>query len=182
MEPNKLQIVVRHDDFDFRLKSEEYIKIHQMFLDRDLIETAVIQYTHDGNVPSYDKDLIEYMNTYGGWDIQLHGWAHDNYSELPKWRIREDLKKSKDMSMYLFGKEPTVWYTPWNCRSESMDEVAELESLTISNESYDIAKFIREVKSGEYIGTSFYFHGWKKDEVEQLEEALDLVKQLKEKL
>lgn len=175
------QIMVRSDDLDFRLTVEQYAHAHQMFIDRELVETAVIQYTHDGNIPNYDPKLIEYLNTAPYWDIQLHGWAHDNYAELPKWRIREDLRKSKEMSMKLFGKEPTIWATPWNCRSEAMDEVAALEGLVISNESYDIAKFIREVKSGEYQGTSFYYHSWKADEMVQLPEALDLVKQLKEK-
>ena len=172
------KIIVRHDDFDFRLKTEEYIAIHEKFIKRNLIETAVVQYTKDGRERVYDKELIEYMNTAPNWDIQLHGWAHDEYDKLTQSEIADALQNSLNMSMKLFNKYPTVWYPPWNRRNEDMEIVAEAFGLTISNESYDISKFIRESRAGVYKGTSIYFHGWKADEMACLDEALNCVEEV----
>ena len=174
-------ITIRHDDFDGRLTTEEYVAIHEKFIERELVETAVMQYAMDDRVKSWDPKLIEYMKIAPYWDIQLHGWNHSEYDKMTQSEIAEELQKALNMSMKLFGKYPTVFYPPWNRRNEDMEIVADAFGLKISNESYDISKFIREVKSGDYTGTSFYFHAWKKEELDQLDEALDLVKQLKEK-
>lgn len=178
MEKRKQQIILRHDDFDFRMNPEDYVANHEKFIKAGLTETAVVQYTHDGNCPQYHPDLITYMNTAPNWDIQLHGWSHDDYSKLPKWIIREHLVKSIDISIRLFNIEPKVWYTPWNCYSQDMVDVASSLGMIISNESYDIAKFIREVKAGTYTGSTVYFHLWNRDEREKIDEMLDCAKQL----
>ena len=175
------QIIVRHDDFDFRLQAEEYINIHQKFVERELIETAVVQLTHEGNEKVYQPELITYMNKSPYWNIQFHGWKHWDYGKMPREEIEEDLGKSMDKLVELFEVYPTVWFPPWNSIGQDMLELANSYGLAIDNESYDIAKFIREVKAGTYQGHSFYFHGWKADEVAQLDEALDLVVKLKEK-
>jgi hypothetical protein len=167
-----MKLIIRADDTDFRLPPQDYVDNHEKFIKLGLTETAVIQYTMDGRLHNPDPELIKYMNTAPYWDIQLHGWAHDDYSKLPKWRIDEDLKKSKARALELFGKEPTIFFPPWNCYSDDMKEVADLNGLIISNESYDIAKFIREMKAGTYTGHSLYYHLWNHHEVEQIDEML----------
>ena len=81
----------------------------------------------------------------------------------------------------MFGKLPTTWFTRWNCYSLAMQKAADYLGIKINNESYDIAKFIREVKKGTYQGHSFYFHGWNKNERDLVPEALDIVKSLLDK-
>lgn len=174
-----MQVVCRQDDMDFRLKPEQYIEAHQKFIDRQLVETAVIQFTHDGRLPIYDSKLIDYMNTAPYWDIQLHGWEHAEYDKMTQTDIADHLQKSLDKSMELFGKTPTVWYPPWNRRNEDMETVAKAFGLEISNESYDIWRFLRETRSGEYAGTTFYYHLWKNDEYSLLDEALNVVAEKK---
>jgi peptidoglycan/xylan/chitin deacetylase (PgdA/CDA1 family) len=161
------------------MSPEEYVTNHEKFIEADLVETAVVQYTHDGLLRHYYQGLIDYMKMSPNWDIQLHGWAHDDYSKLPRWRIDEDIRNAISKSEELFGIKPTVWYPPWNCYSEDMKWVANKYNLIIDNESYDISKFIREVKAGTYTGHSVYFHLWSKDEREKIPEMIECVKKLK---
>ena len=172
-------ITIRSDDFDFRMPLEAYVDVHQKFIDRGLTETAVIQFTNEGNEPDWGKKqgIIDYLNTAPNWDIQLHGWSHAAYNEMTQTEIADDLQKSMDMSMTLFGKYMDVWYPPRNCISEDMEYVADAFGLKIDNESYDIERFIRE--KDHYKGHSFYFHTWRKPEVDLLDEALDIAKELK---
>ena len=75
----------------------------------------------------------------------------------------------------LFKKLPTVWYPPRNCYSEDMEKAASVLNLKIDNESYDIKKFIREVKAGTYLGHSLYFHAWNHNEMDAFAEMIESV-------
>jgi peptidoglycan/xylan/chitin deacetylase (PgdA/CDA1 family) len=172
-----MKLIIRHDDFDMRMEPEEYIANHEKFINAGLIETAVIQYTHDGREGRFPPKLIKYMNTAPNWDIQFHCWSHDDYTVLPKWRIYDDIQKAKLKSLELFGKEPTTWFPPWNGYSEHMQEIADLHSLQISHESNDICKFIHEMKAGTFTGTSVYFHLWNHNESIHIDEMLEYAKQ-----
>jgi len=176
------KLVIRSDDFDFRMDPEDYIANHEKFIKAGLTETAVVQYTHDGREGTYDPKLINYMRNAPNWDIQLHGWAHDDYAILPNWRIYDDLQKAKLKSVELFGKEPTIWFPPWNGYSEHMQEMADLMSLKIDHESNDISKFIREAKAGTFIGHSVYFHLWNHDEASKVDEMLKYAKEYEYRL
>ena len=173
-----MNLKLRHDDFDWRLDPQDYIDNHEKFIEVGLTETAVVQYTHDGRVPNYDQFLINYMNTSPNWDIQLHGWAHDEYDKLSPAEIREHLEKSIEMSEKLFDIKPTVWYPPWNRKTEIMEDIARSFGLEIDNESNDISKFIREVEPGIFNGHSVYFHLWNNSEREKIDKMLELAKEL----
>lgn len=176
MKENSKLEVIRHDDFDFRLSADEYVAIHEEFIKAGLVETAVLQFTQYGNISNYDPLLIKYMNESPNWDFAIHGWAHTEYDGMDYNYIVRDLAACKHMTQELFGKTPLVWYPPWNRLSNTMERAAQYMDLTISNESYDIARFIREVESQDYKGRTFYFHGWKSDEVIQLPRAIELAK------
>jgi hypothetical protein len=173
-----MAIIIRHDDFDFRLTTEEHIAVHEQFIKAGLIETAGLQFVRGDRIVDCRQDLIDYMNTTPNWDFQLHGWGHYKYNEMDFDSIVRDLAAGMFMCQKYFGKIPTVWYPPWNCYSENMQKAADLMGITIDNESYDISRFIRDRKDNTYLGHSFYFHAWQKHERDQLPEALDLVKSL----
>lgn len=179
------QVIIRHDDFDFRLMPNEYIAIHQKFIEADLIETAVLQFTQNGNLSVIDPTLIKHMKESSHWDFAIHGWAHTEYDFMDYNYIVRDLSACKYQCYAMFGKWPTVWHPPWNRMSIAMERAADYVGMKIDNESNDIAKFIREVKvelnrGGKWNGHSVYFHGWKSDELIQFPEMLQLVKTLKE--
>lgn len=171
-------LVIRHDDYDFRMDPKQYIAIHEEFIKAGLIETAVLQFTTDGHIKTFQPELINYMNTTSNWDFQLHGWAHDRYSEWETDYIIRDMSAAVMWCQKLFNKTPTVWYTPWNQWSNNMEQAAKVIGLTISNESYDIARFIREVESKHYEGTTMYFHGWKSDEMLLFPKMLEMAKEV----
>lgn len=169
------ELIVRHDDFDFRLEPEDYIDNHERFIEAGVDETAVVQYTHDGRVPNYNPFLINYMNTAPNWDIQLHGWEHAEYDKLSPLEVRKHLEKSIEMSEKLFGVKPKVWYPPWNRRTEIMGDIARSFGIKIDNESNDISKFIREKEAGIFNGHSVYFHLWNRHEAEKIDRMLELI-------
>jgi peptidoglycan/xylan/chitin deacetylase (PgdA/CDA1 family) len=171
-------IIIRHDDFDFRMNYTHYVNIHEEFIKADLIETAVIQYTLHMNVNEYDQTLIKYMKETPNWDLQLHGWSHVEYDGMDFNYIVRDLSACMYQSYRLFGKVPTVWYPPWNRISIAMERAASFVGLKVDNESYDIQRFIREASAGTYRGHSVYFHGWKGDEMMAFPEMIKLVKEV----
>lgn len=157
------KLIIRHDDFDFRLDPEEYIALHRRFIEYDLVETAVIQFAQFGRMASPSPELINYMNYAKNWDLQLHGWEHAKYDEMDYSSIYRDTAAALYRFQEMFNTKPSVWYPPWNCYSEEMQQVADELGLKIDNESYDIAQFIREMQAGTFEGHSLYFHLWEKN-------------------
>ena len=171
-------MVIRHDDFDFRMDTADYVAIHDKFIEADLIETAVLQFTQDGNLKNFRPDLVSYMNNAPNWDLQIHGWEHTKYDEMTVDQCVKDLAACICLTQKLFNTTPTTWYPPWNGMSDNMKKAAEMLDLKLDNESYDIAKFIREVEAGTYEGHSVYFHGWNQNEMARFDDMIRCLKQL----
>lgn len=169
-------MIIRHDDFDFRMNPEEYIENHEKFIKADVVETAVIQIAKDGKLNRVDPLLVNYMNTVTHWDLQLHGWEHAEYDKMTYDEIIKDLGASIAWMRRMFNKGPTVWYPPWNKRTDVMEKAAEFFGLEIDNESCDISRFIREKEAGIFKGNSVYFHLWSKSEAEQIDRMIELCK------
>ena len=112
------------------------------------------------------------MNEAPNWDIQLHGWGHDFYSEWEFDYILRDISAAIYWSEKLFNKKPTIWFPPWNQISANMERVADMLNLKIDNEANDVAKFIRNMKSGGFDGHSVYYHLWNRVEAEQIDEMI----------
>lgn len=177
---NISNLIIRSDDWDLRLDTQQYIDSHEMFKKRGLIETANIQPTQWGNLSNIPEGLFDYVKANkDSYDIQIHGWAHFAYDEMEFSFIVRDLMACMHWAYKYLDATPTIWYPPWNRFSLNMERAAAVVGLKIDNESNDIAKFIRETKvelerGGTWSGHSFYVHTWKADEMTQLEEALDL--------
>ena len=179
---NKQKLIIRHDDFDFRMGTEFYIAIHEHFIVNDLTETAVIQISTHGRVPEFDKkkELINYMNNSPNWNLQIHGWSHDHYHEMPYTEIVRDMSAAFFYFQKLFNKLPTMWYSPYNGHSEEMENAAKFLGLTIDNEDIGIRRFVDKIdwKDEKFQGHSLYFHGWKWQEMEYFEEMIKLAKEV----
>ena len=172
-----MKLIIRQDDFDFRLPPEKYIENHKKFIEAGLTETAVLQLCQNGNLAEFHPDIIEYLKTAPNWDIQLHGWSHDNYSEMKFQFVLRDISAAMYWVEGLLGKKPTIWFPPWNQTSVEMKEVAKILELEINNESNDIEKFIREVKDGSFKGGSVYYHLWHHHDFELIDEMIECAKQ-----
>jgi len=182
------KLIIRSDDFDFRMETEYYVAVHEHFIANDLIETAVVQIAKltNGHATLVDfeakKDLIEYMNTAPNWDIQIHCLAHNSYHEMNYDDIVRDMSAALFHFQRLFNKLPTVWYTPRNGRSDDMEQAARVLNLTISNEDMPIRRFVdkRDIdwENGKFKGHSLYFHSWKHQEMEYFEKMIKLAKEV----
>ncbi len=179
--PNSKLTYIRQDDFDFRLPAKSYIDVHEEFIKAGLVETAVLQFTQDGRLSYYDPELIKYMKEASNWNFAIHGWAHDNYTEMTVDAIVRDIGAAMFMCFKLFGKVPTVWSTPWNKWNGNMETASKILGITIDNESYDIAKFIRNVEADTYDGHSLYYHAWNAGEMVMFNRMIELAKTVWEK-
>ena len=177
---NKQKLIIRNDDFDFRMLPEFYIAVHEYFIANDLIETAVIQITQHGRMPNYEakKEIIEYMNTAPNWDLQIHCWAHDRYQEMSHNEIIRDMSAALFHFQRLFNRLPTTWFPPHNAISEEMETAARELGLVINNESCGIKDFVKLAKEGVVETNSLYFHGWRNEEMEYFEEMIKLAKEV----
>lgn len=179
------KLIIRSDDFDFRMIPEFYIAVHEHFIANDLIETAVVQITQHGRLFDFGErgkmEIINYMNTAPNWDIQFHCWAHDAYGEMEYSEVARDVSAGLFHFQKLFNKLPTVWYPPHNARSEEMERAAGLLGLRIDNEDMPIRRFVDKVGwvDGKFQGHSLYFHSWKHQEMEYFEEMIKLAVEIK---
>lgn len=177
----KSMLIIRHDDYDFRLSTEQYMAIHEEFERNGLKETVAIQPTQWGRLANPSEEIINYLNEHfnlGCMELALHGWGHFYYDEMEYDFIVRDLLAAKKWCLQRFNREPVVWYTPWNCMSNNMERAAQEVGMTISNESNDIWRFIREAEVGKFSGETMYFHGWKADEMALFPRMLELAKEL----
>jgi len=172
------RIIIRSDDWDFRLDTQQYIDAHEEFKKRGLIETMAIQPTTWGKLSNYHQDLIDYVNKEldaGTYDLQVHGWQHAHYDEMEMDFVVRDLMATKYFCIKYFGRDPKIFFTPWNCMSNNLERAAQFVGMEVSNESNDIWRFIREAKVDKFSGKTLYVHLWKADEMALFIEMLDLV-------
>ena len=171
------KIIIRSDDFDFRMSADEYLDNHRKFVDAGLVETAVIQFCQNSKMSNIPFDLAEKMIKDPTWDLQLHGWSHDSYGTMDFNSIIRDISAAIFWFKKVFKKKPTIWFPPRNENSTDMQKVASILGLKIDNESWDIGKFIRSVKDGTYDGHSVYYHLWNHDESPQIDEMINCIKE-----
>ena len=171
-------LIIRNDDFDFRMQPEFYIAVHEHFIVNDLIETAVIQIAKDDRLINFEakSDVIEYMNTSPNWDLQIHCFNHSSYHEMSYGKIVRDMSAALYHFQELFHRRPTTWFTPHNTDSEGMQKAAKRLGLEINNESIAIQQFVSDAREGVIKGDSVYFHGWNDGEMKYFEEMIELIK------
>src|ERR1035437_9278727 len=118
--------------------------IHKEFQKAGLTETIALQFTQWGRLCNVPPEIVQYINSEPNYEIALHGWGHFAYNEMEYDFIVRDLAASIHFAEKYFHKKPKVWYTPWNCMSNSIEKAAAYVGLEVSNESNDIWRFIRE--------------------------------------
>jgi len=178
------KITIRQDDFDFRMPTEEYIRIHEEFIKRDLVETAVVQLTHFGKLVNFEakKDTIEYMNTAPNWDIQLHCWEHKSYAKVEYKEIVKELSASMYYFKKLFNKFPTVWYPPYNEISPEMAKAGKEFGMRLENGLLGIEEFVKIDKGEVPVGSvSVHFHGWAGHEMVFFDRMMNYLKKYEDR-
>ena len=176
---NKQKLIIRHDDYDFRMTLDRYVKIHEKFIANNLVETAVIQLAQFNKLPDFEGKklpIVEYMNAFPNWDLQIHCWSHDDYGKLVYDDIVRDMSAALFYFQRLFNKLPTIWFPPRNVRTYEMERAAKTLNLEINNESMGIKDFVKLAREGVVKTKSLYFHGWKDTEMEYFDEMIRLVK------
>lgn len=175
------RILIRHDDLDGRLSTAQYIEIHEEFKKYGLIEHGMFQPTQYYRLGNFSQELFDYYKKEveaGTFVVALHGFSHEHYNEYEYDFIVRDLMAAKYWCLKNLGIEPKIWGTPWNCMSNSMERAAQLVEMTITNESNDVERFIREAEVGKFSGKTMYWHGWRQSEVDLFPQMLELLRKI----
>jgi len=103
-------MIYRTDDVDHRTDIGTLAQVHELFLAKEKIQTMSIVCGLIEQNPS----VIGYIKNTPNWDLQIHGFVHDNYSQETSRRIESDLVACLDVMDRVFQIKPTRWYLPWN--------------------------------------------------------------------
>lgn len=167
-------MIIREDDFDPRYKVEQVKFVHEMFLGRNLTHTIALQMAVGGQFV-HKQEVIDYVKSTGNWDIQLHGWNHEEYHKWPMRDIARDLFAAIAYTQKLFGVTPKIFYPPWNGESPSIEAACKLTGLEFNNKAAYIIHYLREPKKWDWV-EAIYFHAWEKSNLDRLPKLLDKFK------
>ena len=168
------KFIIREDDFDPRNFKSSVEESHKMFLDRNLIHTIAVQAARYGHI-GHSQDLIDYINSTPNWDVQLHGWEHEKYSEWKYDDIVKELFAAIGYVQKKFNTTPTIFYPPWNCDSDILRKACEYIGLEHNNNCAYIMSYTNTPEKYQDKNV-VYYHAWDKFNYEALPKLLDMAK------
>jgi len=166
------KFIIREDDFDPRYSFATVKNTHELFLQKNLIHTLAIQAKRHEGV-GHTQEVIDYINSTSNWDIQLHGWDHDRYSDWKYNDIVRDLFAGIGYCQQMFKRVPTVFYPPWNCESNVLKQACQYVGLQFNNNCAYIMSYTNTPESYQDKNV-IYFHNWDLNNSKALPKLLDM--------
>jgi len=180
-------VVIRHDDFDFRHDLKKYKEIHEPFLKYDITHTVNIQFFHNEQWRP-KEDIVKYLLEEDNYDIQLHGWRHVKYGLLDFETSFAELSACCLWFNVLFGKRPEVFYPPWNHTDATTKKACDNLGIKISNENLPMKWYYKDhiVEGKDSMDfpeghkrfdefNTMYFHDHDPEDTECLDEVLKYI-------
>ncbi len=168
-----MKIIYRDDDAPIHGLTH-FIPVHETLKKHGIVHTcAVICRNLDRH-----HDFIDYVKSDpDSFDLQFHCLDHIDYSDDRNRDIlNEQFFEGLKMFNKCFGYYPTVWYPCWNRTSEYSTAMAETFGLTTNPVKYSFGQVRRKAKAIKEQGGVINFHHWAKEERDQLEEIINLLK------
>jgi peptidoglycan/xylan/chitin deacetylase (PgdA/CDA1 family) len=166
---NGRNFIVRTDDFDPRLSLEDIKPVHEKFLRAGIPFTIAVNNAM-GGLREFNQEVIDYVNSTSGWDIQLHGWHHDAYWFMRYPEIYANLVTNIHDTKRDFPKaNPTVFYPPWNESSETVKEACQKLGLQVDASGVHMRYWLTWKRRDSNV---LFFHWWDKSDVDLLDEVL----------
>lgn len=165
-------MVYRLDDFPQGIDMAQIQYIRRLFNHYKAVCTLVVLAER---LEKLDPSVVKFVAKSPTFDIQLHGWAHENYPEVSDEKVHEDLYNSlKEMEKH-FGSMPTVWYPPWNGWTKQ-DKFGGRPRLERIGKDYGLELGDIGVGIGQALKQDtdcVWFHSWQGKEMEQLPKLLE---------
>jgi len=168
-------MIFRDDDISYLTDVKQFKRVHEIFIEHNVVHTiAVIASGIEKN-----QELIEYIKM-NSWlmDVQLHCWEHIDYSQNES-DIYEHMRLSRRIFKRVFGEYPKVFYPPWNKATQFLIDKMKDFHMELSNEKVSLSQYIRT--KGGVNEKVVNFHYWADEEVIQLEPALKIYNERKNK-
>jgi peptidoglycan/xylan/chitin deacetylase (PgdA/CDA1 family) len=145
---------------------EQFKKVHEMIAGAGQIHTLAICAGEIENNPELKEYILSRKDEF---NLQLHGWLHERYSEWSKEAIKVSLQRAKDKIEKTFDVEVSLFFPPWNKRSPAMYEACKEIGVKLDDQWVNLTQAL----AGETKET-IRFHSWNTLEVEQLKKYLDV--------
>ena len=167
------KIIVRSDDLDPRINLDDLKHLHSLFLANNITFTVAVNNVI-GAARKFNQDVIDYINSTPGWDIQLHGYEHQhlwymNYNELYQ-NLFTNLYLTKQIFV---NANPTVLYPPWNEGSQTMQEVCKDLGLELHTSGVHIRFYVKWQRRED---TNVFIHWWDLFDWKMLPELFAIIK------
>lgn len=144
---------------------EQFKKVHEMIANAGEIHTLAIIAGEIENHPELKDYILKRKDEF---NLQLHGWLHERYSEWSKEAIKVSLQRAKEKIEKTFDVEVGYFFPPWNKRFPAMYEACEDLGLKLDDNWCNFTEALNGVKT-----KTIRFHSWNLLEVEQLEKYLN---------
>lgn len=167
-------MIIREDDFDPRYSLEQVKEVHELFLKYDMMHTTALNVMR-GERYGIGPEVVDYIKSTKNWDIQLHGWDHEEYHKWPYHTVIRDLYAGIAYIERVFGKRPIIFYPPWNGDSEHIKRACDEAGIQLSNNAVYIRHYLQ--KPEKYKDQNIiYFHSWERPCIDALEPLFKLLK------
>jgi len=139
---------------------EKFKKVHHLL--KGYRHSLAIIASEIDNYPLLTEFLLQNKNDF---DFQIHGWNHDDYTELDN--PYSEIKKAKDKIEKTFGVECTIFYAPYNHRNDKLRKACQKLKLELNEKFVSPEQFLE----GKMAKT-LYFHYWSDSQVDNLKKIL----------
>lgn len=165
------QLIWRNDDLDFNTTAAQLQPIHALFQKYGVTHTVAVICKGLHKNP----ELIQYLKSTPGYDIQIHCWEHVDITEMGT----SDIWYAIDSCLRVFKQcgfeRPTTIYPAWNKSTPILEKCANKFGLEVSNKKMSLSGYLKGQSEGVV-----NFHYWAEECVD-LEAALSkYVNSLKE--
>ena len=157
-------VIFRLDDVQDGYLDDEQLKIMDIFLSKGApLTLGLIMHKFGNDTIILDKISGGYKK--GLFELALHGWDHNNYSDLSEQEQKSSLYKANERMKSIFGKKSDIFIPPYNkFNNDTINAIRELgikimSSSILDQYRYDLGKsiFISKAKKVNSTTQDIYY-------------------------
>ncbi|MDF0682163.1 MAG: polysaccharide deacetylase family protein [Candidatus Nitrosocosmicus sp.] len=170
-------VVFRFDDIQDYYHRNAQLAIMDEFIQKNQsVSLGLIMHVFGND--SEVKDKVKEGFAKGLFELDLHGWDHINYSQLPE-KTQEEFLSAADIKMRsIFGKGSEIFIPPYNSfNNTTLAVLSDLKIKVLSSDKFeDSMAYFNATKSGNqsdiygiyHLPQTIEFNDWYKDEMPKI--------------
>ena len=167
-------VIFRFDDIqDYYHRSAQLAIMDEFIHKNQSLSLGLIMHVFGND--SEVKDKVKEGFAKGLFELDLHGWDHINYSQLPEKTQQETLSAADNKMRSIFGKDSEIFIPPYNTFNNiTLMVLSDLKIKVLSSDKFeDSMSYFNATKSGNqsdiygiyHLPQTIEFNDWYKDEM-----------------